>query len=227
MMDEIKLEDFFKSLKRYILVYVLLLLVAVGGVAIYDKVIKKPVYTAKTSVLVATFDDESSATVDEVNASQKSAATYVEIVKSNAVLSKVAGNFDVGVNELKKNITVNREKNTAVVDISVRDSNAESAAKIADELAEASKSEFMKGHPVKNVVQLGKAIVPSSPSNNSLLRDVALVGVFATMAVLIVAFLRFYFGIKVPDGGKKAKNGKAGGGKTAGRKVNAKKIRKK
>lgn len=227
MMDEVKLEDFFKSLKRYILVYVILLIVAVGGVVVYDKVIKKPVYTAKTSVLVATFDDESSATIDEVNASQKSAATYVEVVKSNVVLSRVASNFHITMNELKKNITVNREKNTAVVDISVRDLNAESAAKIADELAEVSKSEFVKGYPVKNVAQLGKTMVPSSPSNNSLLRDVALAGIFVTVVVLVIAFLRFYFSVKVPDGDKKANGRKVGGGKTAGRKVNVKKVHKK
>ena len=52
-MDEINIKEFFSYLKHYIVVYILVTIIAVGGVATYDTAFKKPVYQAKTTVVIA------------------------------------------------------------------------------------------------------------------------------------------------------------------------------
>ena len=94
-MEEINIGDFFRYLKRYILAFVVLIALSVGGVMFYDTSIKKPIYQAQTTVVIANLDGmEGSATsLNDVNASQKLAATYSEIAKSELVLKKVIENF--------------------------------------------------------------------------------------------------------------------------------------
>ena len=94
-MEEINIGDFFRYLKRYILAFIVVIAFSVGGVLFYDTSIKKPIYQAQTTVVIANSDswDGSAATLNDVNASQKLASTYSEIAKSELVLNKVIENL--------------------------------------------------------------------------------------------------------------------------------------
>ena len=109
MTEEINIKDFFVYLKKYIVVFVALVALAVIGVVIYDTSFKKPIYQANTTVVIAKSDgtDGVAATLNDINASQKLVTTYSEIAKSELVLNQVIENLDLGVDvkTLSRNLT--------------------------------------------------------------------------------------------------------------------------
>lgn len=203
-MEEINLKDFFNYLKSYILVFAITIAVAVSGVVIYEKGFKQPVYQAQTTVVIAKADglsDNSAASLNDVNASQKLVATYGEIAKSELVLKQVISNLGLhySVKELSKNATIKPVDNTAILSISVKDLNARLSAMIANEIAEVFAAEVTEIYKVENVTQLSIAATPESPSNNTFTRDLVLAVVIAAALVCAVAFLRFYFDDTIKD----------------------------
>ncbi|MBQ8985584.1 polysaccharide biosynthesis tyrosine autokinase [Candidatus Saccharibacteria bacterium] len=195
-MEEINIKDFFSYLKHYILAFIIVGVLAIGGVAVYDTAIKKPVYQAQTTIVIAKADSTNSAaaTLNDVNASQKLATTYGEIAKSELVLNQVIKNLDLpmSVKDLSKNLTVKPVEDTSILSVSVKSLNAWQASEIANEIAKVFSEEVAKIYKLENVSQLSIAKVPETPSNNTLTRDIILA--FAASVVLVggFAFLRFY-----------------------------------
>ena len=196
-MEEINIKDFFTYLKHYISVFVIMIILAVGGILTYDLMFKKPVYQANTTIVIAKSSDSSSSaasTLNDVNVSQKLTSTYGEIAKSELVLNQVISNLglNTSVKSLSANLTVKAVEDTSILSVTVKDLNAWEAAEIANEIAEVFSTEVSKIYKLDNVSQLSMAKVPESPSNNTLTRDVVLAVAVAIAAVGGFAFLRFY-----------------------------------
>lgn len=198
-MDEIDIKDFFSYLKRYILAFVIAIVLAVAGVFIYDKMFKKPVYQARTTVVIAKSDvssaeGASAASLNDINASQKLVTTYAEIAKSELVLNQVIENLGLHVNakELSKNLVIKPVDDTSILSISVKDLNARLSATIANEIAKVFAKEVTEIYKVENVTQLSVASTPEIPSNNTLSRDIVLAMAIAVLGVAGIAFLKYY-----------------------------------
>lgn len=198
-MEEINIKDFFSYLKRYILAYIVLVVLAVTGAVAYNIMIKTPVYQARTTVVIAksdaaSFDNSSAATLNDINASQKLVATYGEIAKSELVLNQVIENLGLhtDIKELSKNLTVKPLDETSILSISVKDPNAKLSATIANEIAKVFAEEVKTIYKVDNVTQLSVAEAPEAPANNTLTRDVILAAAVAILGVTAFAFIRFY-----------------------------------
>ncbi|MDO4526642.1 MAG: polysaccharide biosynthesis tyrosine autokinase, partial [Candidatus Saccharibacteria bacterium] len=181
-----------------------MIILAVGGVLTYDLAIKKPVYQAQTTIVIAKSDNTTNAasTLNDVNASQKLATTYGEIAKSELVLNQVVENLQLSMSakDLSKNLTVKPIDDTSILSVSVKDLDAWQAARIANEIADVFSEEVSKIYKLDNVSQLSVAKIPESPSNNTLTRDVILAVVIAIAAVGGFAFLRFYLDDTVKHG---------------------------
>lgn len=203
-MEEINLKDFFSYLKRYILAFILVTVVAVTGVAAYDLAIKAPVYQASTTIVIAKSDNtnNSTATLNDVNTSQKLTTTYSEIAKSELVLNQVIENLhlDVNVKDLSKNVTVKPVDDTTILKVQVKDLSAGMAATIANEIAEVFTREITEIYKMDNVSQLSVAEVPGAPANNTTARDLVLAVVISVLGVAGIAFLRFYLDDTVKHG---------------------------
>lgn len=195
-MEEINIKDYFSYLKHYILAFVIVVVFAVVGVVVYDKMIKKPVYQAQTSVVIAKSDgtEGTAATLNDINASQKLATTYSEIAKSELVLAQVIENLGLhmGVKELSRDLTIKPVDDTAILSITARNLNAKLAATIANEIAAVFAKQVTEIYKIENVTQLSIAVTPETPSNNTLTRDLILAIAIAILVVAGFAFLRFY-----------------------------------
>ena len=171
-------------------------MLAVVGVVVYDKMIKKPVYQAQTSVVIAKSDsaDGTAATLNDINASQKLATTYSEIAKSELVLTQVIENLGLhmSVKELSRDLTIKPVDDTAILSITARNLNAKLASTIANEIATVFAKQVTEIYKIENVTQLSIAATPENPSNNTLTRDLVLAVVVAVALVAGFAFLRFY-----------------------------------
>ncbi len=196
-MEEINIKDYFNYLKKYIIAFVAVIIVAVTGVLIYDLGVKKPVYQAKTTVVIAKSDsaNNSTATLNDINASQKLTSTYSEIAKSELVLNKVIENKELSMSskDLLKNVTVKPVEDTSILSISVRDLDPAKSAEIANELATVFMDEISHIYKLDNVSQLSIAAVPDAPANNTTSRDIILALAIAIFGVAGIAFLKFYF----------------------------------
>ena len=209
-MEEINIKDFFSYLKHYIFAFIVMIILAVGGVVAYDFLIKKPVYQANTTIVIAKSDNttNSASTLNDVNASQKLATTYGEIAKSELVLNQVIDNLDLSINvkDLSRNLTVKPVEDTSILSVTVKDLDAGQAARIANEIADVFSEEVAKIYKLDNVSQLSIAKVPSTPANNTLIRDVILAFAVAVAAVGGFAFLRFYLDDTVKNTDETEKN---------------------
>ena len=195
-MEEINIKEFFQYLKHYIVAFIILVILAAGGVLAYDVMVKKPIYQANTTVVIAKSDsmDGTAVSLNEVNASQKLANTYSEIAKSELVLNRVIENLDLSMTnkELGKGVSIKPIEDTAIISITVKDQNSARSAAIANEIAKVFAEEITKIYKLENVSQLSIAAAPSTPANNTMTRDVVLAVVVAILGVTGFAFLRFY-----------------------------------
>lgn len=196
-MEEIDIREFFIYLKSYIAAFVICISLTVVGVVAYDNMIKKPVYQAQTTVVIAKADNVDSSvatTLNDINASQKLVTTYGEIAKSELVLNQVISNLKLNTTPkaLSKNLTIKPVDDTSILSISARDLEPKAASSIANEIAKVFASEVANIYKVENVTQLSIAATPETPINNTTTRDLVLGVVVAIAAVAGFAFLRFY-----------------------------------
>ena len=196
-MEEINIKEFFSYLTRYIAAFIVVIALAVGGIAVYDLNFKKPIYQARTTVVVAKSDTTEGSvgtTLNDVNMSQKLATTYSEIAKSELVLNQVIENLGLhtDVKSLSKNLTIKPVDDTSILSITVKDADARLSAVIANEIAGVFSKEVASIFNIENVKQLSVATTPDAPANNTLTRDLILATVIGGLAVAGFAFLRFY-----------------------------------
>lgn len=199
-MEEINLKEFFDFFKKYIVFVILAAIVCVGGIAIYDKTFKTPMYTTYTTLVLVKdegneYMSESTITQNDITLNQKLVATYSKIIKSKLVLNQVISklNLDYSLAKMQKEISVKSEDDTEILKISVTDSSSERAAQIANKLAEVFEIEVTKIYKLNNVSVIDKAEVEAHPSNNTFVRDIILALFVAVAGSSAIIFVIFYF----------------------------------
>lgn len=181
--------------KAWIIVLCILLGATLGfGVSRY---MIDPTYTSRVSMYVNNNTDrvESQLNINDINASQKLVATYIEILKSDVVLSKVISQMALPyTNEgLRNMIAANALNSTEILEVKVTSKNPQEAAAIANTLAELAPPEIIRVVQAGGVQLIDEAIPNTDPvAPNTGLNTVigALLGaVIACLGVLITAML--------------------------------------
>ncbi len=205
-MENFDIKKFFSYLKKYIVVFVVVLILSVGGTVLYDYHAKKPIYEAKATMVITRAGNGNSETVstvtlNDINLNQKLVPEYSVVAKSDAVLGQVIEKLGLpdSTGELAQNITIKSILNTAAIDVFVEYGDAKMSAAIANSLVEAFSSEIKKLYGSDNIVQLSAAAEPSEPKNNTTTRDILVAAATSVMAALSVAFVRFYLDNNIKD----------------------------
>jgi capsular polysaccharide biosynthesis protein len=198
MEETISLKELFETLKKRLLLIVSITVIAgmVSGVVSYFFL--TPIYQASTQILVnQTKNDQGLYSPSEVQTNLQLINTYNVIIKSPAILDKVADELklDMTAAQLNQKVTVGSEKESQVVNVSVQDSNPDTAALIANKTAEVFQKEIVSIMNVDNVSILAKAVVADNPSpiKPRPLMNVAIAIVVGLMAGVGIAFLLEYF----------------------------------
>lgn len=195
-MEEINIRDFLNYLKKYVLVIVVVALVLIIGVFIYDKSIKKPLYTTYTTIILTKSNETQTGTTitqNDILLNQKLVETYSKIIKSKLVLEQVISETGVTytAEELGENVNVEAYENTEMLKISVTDQDPELAASIANSIAQVFSGEIAKIYQINNISVVDVAVTPEEVSNNTLKRDLLLalfVSIFGTIGVVFVVY---------------------------------------
>ena len=195
-MEEINIRDFLNYLKKYVLVIAAVALALVIGVFIYDKSIKKPLYTTYTTIILTKSNEAQTGTTitqNDILLNQKLVETYSKIIKSKLVLEQVISETGVTytTEELSENVSVEAYENTEMLKISVTDQDPELAANIANSIAQVFSGEIAKIYQINNISVVDVAVTPEEVSNNTLKRDLLIalfIGIFGTIGVVFVVY---------------------------------------
>lgn len=194
-MDEINLKELFRYLlsKFYIVLLILVTVVSTGEV--YSIYIKTPLYKSTTKIVLTTSEEGSGSgiTTSDVTLSNNLVKTYSEIVTSRNVLSKVISNLNLNATpeDLAGKVSVASVTNTQIITISVSDSNADTAQKIANEIAKVFKAEISALYKIDNVQIVDKAQVAAAPYNVDMMKQTLqflAAGLALGVAVVLVMF---------------------------------------
>ena len=208
-MEELDLKQllniFWKSKIQIILIVAIFIAIGV----IYTTSFVTPVYTASTTLVLATADNKSnnsssekttsseqsseSITTTDVTLNSKLVSTYSELVKSKNVLRQVLSNLnikDLQEESLRGNVTVSSVKDTELIEISVTNVEPIRAKDIANEIAKVFSDKVGEIYNINNVHVVDEAEVPSNPSNINHVKDVlifAIVGFVISIVYVLIA----------------------------------------
>ena len=197
-MEEINIRDFLNYLKKYVLVIVVVAIVLIIGVFIYDKSIKKPLYTTYTTIILTKSNETQTGTTitqNDILLNQKLVETYSKIIKSKLVLEQVISETGVTytAEELSENVNVEAYENTEMLKISVTDQDPELAANIANSIAQVFSGEIAKIYQINNISVVDVAVTPEEVSNNTLKRDLLIALFISIFGTIGVVFVVYYF----------------------------------
>ena len=197
-MEEINIRDFLNYLKKYVLVIAAVALVLIIGVFIYDKSIKKPLYTPYTTIILTKSNETQTGTTitqNDILLNQKLVETYSKIIKSKLVLEQVISETGVTytAEELSENVSVEAYENTEMLKISVTDQDPELAANIANSIAQVFSGEIAKIYQINNISVVDVAVTPEEVSNNTLKRDLLIALFISIFGTIGVVFVVYYF----------------------------------
>ena len=197
-MEEINIRDFLNYLKKYVLVIAAVALVLVIGVFVYDKSIKKPLYTTYTTIILTKSNEAQTGTTitqNDILLNQKLVETYSKIIKSKLVLEQVISETGVTytAEELSENVNVEAYENTEMLKISVTDQDPELAASIANSIAQVFSGEIAKIYQINNISVVDVAVTPEEVSNNTLKRDLLIALFISIFGTIGLVFVVYYF----------------------------------
>jgi len=175
-MDEVNLKELFRYIlnKLYIVVTVTVVVVLAGE--IYSTYLKTPLFKSTAKLVLTSSQGEGSTTAvtnTDITLSNNLVKTYSEIITSRGVLSKVISNLGLNIttDELASKVTVASVSNTQIITLSVSDSDAAQAEKIANEIAKVFKAEILSLYKIDNVQIVDKAQVATTPYNVNVLKQ--------------------------------------------------------
>lgn len=197
--DEIDLKQLLELFwnKKVLILIVVLIAVIMGY--IYTSFLVKPKYTSSTTLILAqrnSADSTGTITSTDVTLNDKLIDTYKEIATSNTVVRTVITNLkltNIDESTLKKEINVTAVTGTQILKVSVTDSNADMATKIANEMGQVFSKRIADIYKIDNVSIIDEAETTGIPSNINHKKDmlIFLVGgiVVAVALVLLINML--------------------------------------
>lgn len=198
MEETISLKELLTTLKKRIVMIILITMTAglVSGVISYFFL--TPIYQASTQILVNQEKNELSFySPSEVQTNLQLISTYNEIIKSSRILDKVIVQLglDMTSGQIGGKITVASQKDSQIVNVSVQDPDPNLAADIANKTVEVFQKEIVTIMNVDNVSILAPATVTENqaPIKPQPVMNVAIAIVVGLMAAVGLAFLLEYF----------------------------------
>ncbi|TDL32623.1 capsular biosynthesis protein [Jeotgalibacillus sp. S-D1] len=197
MEETISLKELFNTLKKRMLLIIMIALIAVSASAVVSYFFITPVYQSSTQLLVnQERTEQPNLNVSDIQANLELINTYNVIIKSPVILDKVSeqmnGKFSAA--QLNEKITVQTESESQVVNVSVQDPDPHVAADIANSTAAVFQEDIVELMNVDNVSILAPAEVKSSqaPVSPQPILNMAIALVVGLMIGVGLAFLLEY-----------------------------------
>lgn len=201
-MEELDLKDLFNIfLEKKLTILTIIVIFAIIGF-IYTIWFVTPKYQSSTTLILVQSDSNknnggtNSITSTDVTLNTKMIATYNDVITSKSVVRQVISNLGLDIDEstVKNGITVSAgEDDAQVMKITVTNTDATYAYKIANELAKVFSEKVVEIYNVNNVRILDEAEIAQGPYNINHAKDIIIFGfiglVVAVAYILILNML--------------------------------------
>ena len=201
-MEELDLKDLFNIfLEKKLTILTIIVIFAIIGF-IYTIWFVTPKYQSSTTLILVQSDSNktnggtNSIPSTDVTLNTKMIATYNDVITSKSVVRQVISNLGLDIEEstVKNGITVSAgEDDTQVMKITVTNTDATYAYKIANELAKVFSEKVVEIYNVNNVRILDEAEIAQGPYNINHAKDIIIFGfiglVVAVAYILILNML--------------------------------------
>lgn len=132
---------------------------------------------------------------------QRLVNTYVNIIKSDSVLEKVADTLDqnVSASQIRAAMSAAQMDDTEIFTVTITHADPEMAAQIANAVAEVAPREietYVEGSSTK-IIDYAKT--PQSPSSPNVTRNTLLGAIVGCLAALVYIALRFLMDVRIKD----------------------------
>ncbi len=182
--------ELLKLLRKHLKLVIVLPILCAAATAAVSWLVLPNSYTSSTSMYVLTRANEgnSALTNSDLSASQMLTNDVAKLIKSDRIESDTADKLQMkDLDDYK--ITVSSETTTRVITVSVTGKSAQTAAIVANGLAETTDSVAREVMDVKSINVIDKAVEASSPSGppRAMYTAVAfLAGIFLAIAIVVV-----------------------------------------
>ena len=197
---ELDLRDYIKVIRKRIWIIIAIVLVACLTTGIMSYFFIDPIYEASTKLIVNKSNERVGADqvdLNSINTNLSLINTYKEIIKTPAIMEKVAltfPQFNLTSDDLVKKVKVSSINNTQVMTLIVQDTSYNTAVQIVNAVSKVFQQEIPKIMKVDNVSLLNEAKEINNPipvkPNKKL--NIAISFVVSLMIALGLVFLLEY-----------------------------------
>ena len=205
--DEIDLTQIFEIIKDKLILFILICMVCCTVALCVTKFLMKKEYTATAKLIVVQKSDSVSAqqnyTYSDLQLAQKLAATYSQIIMSEAISDPVITNLDlydkyeIDSEKYGKIVKVSSANNTEVMNIEVTTNDPQLSAEIANEVVDVFEEKIYDIMQIENVTTLTDAKVPEKKSGPSTLKNTAIGGAIGLLICAAIVVLQLFTDTKV------------------------------
>lgn len=192
---DMDLRGILKTLRRRVLLVILIPAVAAGLAALVSFTLLTPVYSAQTTLWVTKDGAEQSLTLSDLQLTRNLAKTYAEMARSRAVMADVIERMHltgVTVRQLQQKVSVAPVGETELLSITIEDTDPDMAAGLANSVAAAFQAQISAYRKVETVVVVDVADMPTAPIKPRPASNIAISLVLGLAAAAGLAFLLEY-----------------------------------
>lgn len=200
MSEELDLREYFLIVRKRLTLIVIFVLVCTVAAGAYTKLFKDPIYEASTKIIVNRTSESiavGALDINAINSNIKMIETYKEVIKTPAILGKVAEQYPqlgLTAKELVKKIKVSSVNDTQVMTLAVEDVSYRKAAEIVNAISMVFQEEIPNIFQVENVSILNEALLDDQPApvSPNLTLNIIIAFVVSLMVAVGIAFLLEY-----------------------------------
>lgn len=200
MSKELDLRQYMAIIKKRLVLIILFVFVCTASAAAISVFLMNPVYEASTKIIVNQTQSQLATgqlDLNQINSNITMIGTYKEIIKTPAILDKVAEQYpELGLTaiELANKIQVSSVNNTQVMTLVVQDVDYKQAAQVVNAVSRVFKEEIQHIFKVENVSILNEAVINAQPDpvSPNVPINVAIALVVSLMIAVGIVFLLEY-----------------------------------
>ncbi len=160
-----------------------------------------PMYTASVSLYVNNARNPESVTTNtnDISASQMLVNTYIEMINSNSVLTKVAAatGLDYTIDDIRSMMSAQAKNNTEIFEVSIRCANPKHAQIIANAVAQVAPDAILDYVEASSVKVIDYAGLPTVPTSPNVKRDTAIGLLLGLIMSILWVILRQLLDVRI------------------------------
>ncbi|MDD3453055.1 MAG: polysaccharide biosynthesis tyrosine autokinase [Bacilli bacterium] len=160
------------TISKWFLLILLFAIIGLGGAFFYNYSLPLE-YESKTTLYIEPQVNSSAITYEGILTNQRMAKTYMQIIKSRKIISKVIENLklDLSNNEVLGMLTISSIEDTEMISIRVKSLYSEQSKNIANEIAVVFIEQIKTDMNINNITVVDEAIASEEPLEPSIVKN--------------------------------------------------------